>query len=193
MKSSTTWKWFRSFVLVLGIGLGGVVTCRGQEEAVFTPTCLEDLENLSACQLAALYNGADVGQPLVGVARGRLVYLTDKRLPKLKLRVSAAVWRGKAACEDGYFVNRWVGGVRWIDSHYVVGPSWVDGRPAVIMEYPPGTKLFWNMHDELREIAPGLYLGPVFERFPCPKFRGFVALQMECEKKRFWQREIERQ
>jgi hypothetical protein len=190
MNSSKSWKRMRSLVLVLGIGLGLAVTCQGQDSCLFTPTCLEDLDGLSSCDLAALYDRADVGQPLVGVARGKLVYLSDKTLPRLKLRFSAAVWRGKMGCEDGYFVNRWIGGVNRIDSHYVIGPSWVDGRPAVIMEYPPGTKLFWNMHDELREIAPGLYLGPVFERFPCPKFRGFVALQMEdcCKKKRCRQR-----
>ena len=48
------------------------------------------------------------------------------------------------------------------------------------MEYAPGTPLFANMHDELREISPGLYMGPVYERFPCPKLRGYVGLQLEC-------------
>jgi hypothetical protein len=189
MRSPHGWKWVRLLVLLLGLGLGGAMTCRGQEVCPFQPTCLEDLEGLSGCELASLYNNAPVGTPLVGVARGKLVYLTDKRLSKVKLQAANAMWRGKKACEGGYFINRWIGNRDWIDSHYVIGPSWVDGRPAVIMEYPPGTKLFWNMHDELREIAPGLYLGPVFERFPCPKFRGFVALQMECgEKKRRWRR-----
>ncbi len=134
-------------------------------------------------QLDALFRQSDVGNPLVGVANGRLLYLTDKRLPKLKVRLANAVWRGKAAHEDVYFVNRWIGNVNWIDSTYVIGPSWVDGKPAIIMEYAPGTPVFANMHDELREVAPGLYMGPVYERFPCPKFRGYVALQLEpcCE------------
>jgi hypothetical protein len=142
-------------------------------------SALDDLAQLGPHELATLYDRADLGRPFVGVADGRLVYLADRQLPRFKLRVSKAVWRGKAADEDGHFANRWIGGRQAIDSHYVIGPSWVDGRPAIIMEYPPGTALFANMHDEVREIAPGLYLGPVFERFPCPKFRGFVALQME--------------
>jgi hypothetical protein len=98
----------------------------------------------------------------------------------MRVKLANAVWRGKEASEDGAFVNRWIGNINAIGSTYTVGPSWVDGRPAIIMEYPPGTKVFWNMHDELREVAPGLYLGPVYERCPCPKFRGYVALQMEC-------------
>jgi hypothetical protein len=143
------------------------------------PRCLEEVKGLSACELAELFTQAEMGQPLVGKARGRLVLLTDERLPRLKVGMANAVWRGKAACEDGRFVNRWIGGVRWIGSTYVVGPSWVDGRPAVIMEYPRGTPLFANMHDELREVSPGLYIGPVFERCPCPKLRGYIALELE--------------
>lgn len=147
---------------------------------------LDRLERLSPGRLAELFTKAEVGRPLAGCARGRLLYLTDRRLPKLKVKLANVVWRGKGATEDGCFVNRWVGGLETIDSRYVLGPSWVDGRPAIIMEYPPGTALFENMHDELREVAPGLYLGPVFERFPCPKLRGYVALQIDpCEKCRF--------
>ncbi len=36
------------------------------------------------------------------------------------------------------------------------------------------------MHDELREVAPGLYVGPVIERCPCPKLRGYIGLQREA-------------
>ncbi len=180
MTSSHYWTRIRTLVLAIGLLLGGALYSHGQQEVPWTPQCLEDLENLPPCQLADLFTRADVGHPITGVARGKLIYLTDRTLPKIKLKLAASVWRGKCATEDGYFVNRWIGGRKAIDSHYVVGPSWVDGKPAVIMEYAPGTKLFWNMHDELREIAPGLYLGPVYERFPCPKFRGYIALQLEC-------------
>jgi hypothetical protein len=178
--NASTWKMFRALVLAPALLLALALACKADGSCCGCgPRCLEDLEDLGPCELAALFTRADVGTPLVGRARGKLLYLTDKRFNSLKLRVSAATWRGKAACCDGAFINRWIGDRRWIGSHYVIGPSWVDGRPAVIMEYPPGTKLFWNMHDELREIAPGLYLGPVYERFPCPKFRGYVALQLE--------------
>ncbi len=175
----------RSVLLACGVLLGAVLVCRGQPGGgCSTPTCLDDLARLGPCELEALFRAAEMGRPLVGVARGRLLYLTDPRMPKLKVWVSNRFWRGKAACEDCYFTNRWVGNINWIDSNYTIGPSWIDGKPAVLMEYAPGTPLFEPMHDELREVAPGLYLGPVFERFPCVKFRGWVALQMECKKRR---------
>jgi hypothetical protein len=167
-------------VLAAGLLLGMALCCKGDPGCAWTPTCLEDLDNLSECQLRELYTNATFCKPFIGVARGKLVYLSDRLLPGFKVRGSRSVWRGKEAHEDGYFTNRWIGNRNWIDAHWVIGPSWIDGKPTQVMEYPPGTKLFWNMHDEVREIAPGLYLGPVFERFPCPKFRGYVALQMEC-------------
>lgn len=142
---------------------------------------LDELQKMNHCQLESLFREGTLSGPLQGKLRGRLLYLTDRRLPKLKVRLANAVWRGKAASADGAFVNRWVGKKERIGSCYVIGPSWIDGKPAIIMEYPPKTALFENMHDELREIAPGLYLGPVYERFPCPKFRGWIALQQECE------------
>jgi hypothetical protein len=134
-------------------------------------------------ELEALFRGASVGAPLDGTYKGLLVYLVDERLNAFKLRMAEATWRGKAACaETGYFGNRFAADVRWNESYYEIGPSWIDGKPAICMEYTKRALLFWNMHDEVREIAPGLYLGPVIERFPCPHFRGYVALQKECDK-----------
>jgi hypothetical protein len=143
------------------------------------PGCLtlHRLQRMSGCELEALYTAAEVGRPPVGTGHGRIVHLSGGACPRLRLRLSNALWKGKEVGADGCFVNRWAGGVRAIGSRYVIGPSWLDGRPAMLVEYPPGTPLLWNMHDEMREVAPGLYLGPVYDRFPCPRFRGFLAVQ----------------
>ena len=159
-------------VLVLVVAVSG----RGDPGCGLT---LDQLRRMSECELAELFARSDVGTPPVGKARGKVMALTDRR-PRLKAALQNAVWKGKMLEEDGSFVNRWVGGVRAVGSHYVIGPSWVDGRPAVVMEYPPGTPVLENTRDELREVAPGLYLGPLFDRYPCPKFRGYVALEIRC-------------
>jgi len=178
MQLTPCWKWGRLAAGAFGVLLCAALVGRGEPERCLT---LDDLQHMPPCELDALFRNSEVGKPLCGCARGRLLYLTDRCLPKLKVRMANRVWRGKCASEDGDFVNRWVGNRNWIGSQYVIGPSWVDGKPAVIMEYAPKTPLFENMHDELREVAPGLYLGPVYERFPCPKFRGYVALELECK------------
>ena len=169
--------WLRSFLAVLGSLFGMALMAHGEPQTG-CPLTLDQLRRLSPDELHQLFVDAEVGRPLVGVARGRLLCVTDHRLPRLKVGLSNAFWRGKCADEDGAFINRWVGGVQVLNSHYVVGPSWVDGRPALLFDYPPETALFGNMHDEVREIAPGLYLGPIYDRCPCPKFRGYLALQV---------------
>jgi hypothetical protein len=157
-------------------GLSLAVHAGGPTEG---PQTLEQLRHLSADDLHQLFVASDMGRPLTGFGRGRLLCLTNERLPRLKVAMSNAFWRGKTAAEDGTFINRFVGGIDALESHYVIGPSWVDGRPAMLFEYPAGTPLFGNMHDELREIAPGLYLGPLYDRCPVPRFRGYLAVQVE--------------
>ncbi len=139
---------------------------------------MHDLRHMSLCQLEALFRSAEIGTPPVGNGRGRLLCSTDPRHPRLTVLCSNAVWKGKVAELDGHFTNRWLGGIRAIDSQYAIGPSWVDGRPAVLMEYPPDTPLLANTHDELREVAPGLYVGPLYDRCPCPVLRGYLAVQI---------------
>jgi hypothetical protein len=184
MNASPCWKWLRSPLVLAGLLFGVVLSCKAQSEPVFpidAPCSLDDLQRMGPDQLYRLFTQAEVGRPFVGVAHGRLVYLADDRFPRLKVRMANSVWRGKASTEDGWFTNRWIGNFNWIASTWEIGPSWIDGRPAVVMEYPPKTPLFAPMHDELREVGPGIYLGPVFERYPCIRFRGYVALHLqEC-------------
>jgi hypothetical protein len=167
----------RLFTVSIAVGLCLAQAGAGEEGRCLT---MRDLQHMSPCELEALFRHAEIGTPLVGTARGRLLYSTDAHHPRLKVARSNFLWKGKVAEVDGHFVNRWLGGIRAIESQYVIGPSWVDGRPAVIMEYAPGTAVFENTHDELREVAPGLYLGPLYDRCPCPILRGYIALQVEC-------------
>lgn len=145
---------------------------------------VRDLQRMDGCQLRALFMASDVGNPPVGTIRGKLIRLADRR-GVVRTALTNAVWKGKSAAADGSFVNRWVGGVEGIGSRYVVGPSWVDGNPAVVIEYPPGTPLFANTRDELREVAPGLYLGPLYDRCPVPTLRGWLALEAKPCRERF--------
>lgn len=138
-----------------------------------------DLRRMSPAQLHDLFLNSDIGTPLVGAARGRLVSLADRRGP-IKTGLTNAAWKGKTAEPDGTFINRWVGGVYAIRSHYEVGPSLLDGRPALVVEYPPGTPILGKTRDELREVAPGLYLGPLYDKTPCPVLRGWLVLRVEC-------------
>src|SRR5439155_16456579 len=132
----------------------------GQDQLACAEPCitsLQSLQRLSEPQLEQLYACAEAAPLPVGFVRGRVLVLTGTPLPKAAARLFGLVWKGKYFDACGNFVNQWLG-FRAIRSHAAYGASWYDGRPSLVLEYPEGTPLFANTRDEVREIAPGLYL-----------------------------------
>jgi hypothetical protein len=161
MDSTWLWPWY---------SLGIALTSRSEPKTVCLD--LDQLQRMCPDQLDALYRQSEVGKPLVGVANGRLLYLTDKRLPKLKVKLANAV-KAKAARTATSSI---AGSANQLDRFDVRDrPSWVDGKSPSSWN-TLGT-LFANMHDELRAKRRDSTWGR-FERCPCPKFRGYVALQL---------------
>jgi hypothetical protein len=50
---------------------------------------------------------------------------------------------------------------RAIPADVYVGESWADGRPSLIFDYSR-SRLWPDVRDEVREVAPGLYLGVMY-------------------------------
>jgi hypothetical protein len=141
---------------------------------------LVSLKRMTPHELEALYAQAAPGPLPVGRARGHVLILTGKHCPCLAARLANLGWKGKTFAADGCFVNQWLGGVRAIESQARLGPSLYDGQPAIVMEYAPGTPLLGNIRDEIRAVAPGLYLGLLHERCPCPRFLGYFVVEAAC-------------
>jgi hypothetical protein len=150
-------------------------------EARAQPDCLtlKHLAKLSECELTRLFEQAQSGLIPVGYTRGRVLRMQDAKLPRLQACLASAIWKGKHFEADGSFINQWPGFTA-LRSRAELGISSHDGKPCITIEYPPDTPLFGNYRDEIREIAPGLYLARLYERCPCPRFRGYFAIQVEC-------------
>lgn len=140
-------------------------------------TSLHDLRRLNACELERLFVRAAPGPLPCGSARGRVLLLTEHRHPRFRAGVASLAWKGKVFECDGHFINQWVG-FRALTAQAVPGTSWLDGRPCWAIEYALETPLFGKTRDEFRAIAPGLYLARLYDRCPCPRFRGWFALQV---------------
>ena len=138
-----------------------------------------DLKKLSECELTRLFEEAKPGEIPSGYARGQVLLMTEAKLPKLRARLASSAWKGKHFEADGEFINQWPG-FKALRGKAELGVSLHDGKPCLVLEYPPQTPLFGNTRDELREIAPGLYLARLYERCPCPRFRGYFAIQVCC-------------
>jgi hypothetical protein len=137
-------------------------------------TCIDQLRGRSCEELLNIFAGGNCACPS-GYGRGEVVLMTDGRHCKMKMRMTNRVWKGKVFDDDGSFTNQWVA-CKALHSCYGPGPSWYDGLPCIVMEYPPHTPLFANSHDEIRQVGPGIWLGMFYER-DCKKLRGFFALE----------------
>ena len=73
-------------------------------------------------------------------------------------------WLGKKMGKDGSTgVNRFQRSGDVVTYEMRIGPSHLDGKPALILDYSKGDSLVWGsimgMRDEIREVAPGVWLG----------------------------------
>jgi hypothetical protein len=143
------------------------------------PLTLANLRKMSECELTRLFEDASPGEMPAGYARGHVLRMTDAKLPRLQARLAGVIWKGKHFEADGEFINQFPG-FKALSGKCELGVSWHDGKPCYVTEYPPGTPLFGNTWDELREVAPGLYLARLYERCPCPRFRGYFAIELAC-------------
>ena len=162
--------------IALFAGAGVLASAPGSGAAP-CPLSLQQLKKLSECELERLFANAPPGAVPVGYARGATLLMTSARMPRLKARLADSVWKGKHFEESGDFINQWIA-FQALRGHAQVGTSWHDEKPCIVIEYPPNTPLFGNTRDELREVAPGLYLAGLYEKCPCPRFRGYFAIQI---------------
>jgi len=137
---------------------------------------LDDLAALTPDELGALYASAGVParlDELDGDLVGRM--LAVRGTGGVVLRGLAAFsrragfpWEGKSFratdARTGTGLNRvHLGGRhRLFPFRTTIGASVVDGRPAVILDYddPDNPGFIRAVHDEVREVAPGLMFGP---------------------------------
>jgi hypothetical protein len=128
-------------------------------------------------ELEQLYRQATRGNFPCGYTRGRAIYCPDKKISGSRSAVSRLLWKGKHFCDDGTMINQWLG-VRAVRARVYEGESWLDGCPSIIMDYDGMSRVVWShVRDEVREVAPGLYLGIMYDhRDPC-RYRTFFALE----------------
>jgi hypothetical protein len=159
-------------LLAFWLGLAGAPT-HGQ--AAYS---LDDLARMSPGQLDWLYaNGVATGVR-GGKVRGRALFAPGTSTAVARSRAARLLWQGKVFHpEEATAVNRFFG-MRVIKGNLYLGESWRDGRPALILDYKDTSLVYAKYRDEIRQIAPGLYLGLMYARTsPQPTFKMYFALQ----------------
>jgi hypothetical protein len=138
----------------------------------------EGLLRLSPPELDWLYQHAAAGAIPEGKARGQALLAPGTRWARPISRAARVFWQGKVFHgAEATAVNRFFG-LPVIRANVFYGESWRDGRPAIILDYQDTSRLYANYRDELREVAPGLFLGLMYARkAPQPTLSMYFALE----------------
>jgi hypothetical protein len=123
---------------------------------------VRELRRSTPCCWESLFRQGAVDCEPVGPTRGVVLY-SDGNHPRVKARIQGTLWKGKSFHCDGTFSNRWLGGVKAGGTSVCVEPSWLDGQPCFVAQYPPDALIFGNVRDELRQIEPGVWLGRSYD------------------------------
>lgn len=120
------------------------------------------LRGAGLCCWEELFRQGTLDCAPLGPTRGTVLHAEGKH-PRLKARMQGTVWKGKTFHADGTFTNRWLGGIQAVSAETRVEPSWLDGQPCLVMQYAPNAPVFGNVRDELRQIAPNVWLGHSYD------------------------------
>jgi hypothetical protein len=140
-----------------------------------TRTSLDDLAAKSVRELALLYATGTVPRlrDLDGTPRGRMLTWVGPlgkgaawRALRRFARSRTFPWGGKSFASRTDAEGRGVNRVLLVGDQFEfatrIGPSVVDGKPCVILDYDQPTNPWFirKIHDELRQVGPRTYLGP---------------------------------
>jgi hypothetical protein len=165
-------------IVILALSAGNAV--HAQDAPIASPHSLEQLARMSWPELECVYRQSPPGTIPQGYLRGRAIYRPGAPLTGTRSKLTHLLWHGKDFCSaDGTLINQWCG-VRAIRARVELGPSWLDGEPSIIMDYHGMSRVWADVRDEIRQVAPGLYLGAMYRRgSPCPRFKMFFVLEAQ--------------
>lgn len=119
--------------------------------------------------LDQIYRDAPAGTIPTGEARGTAIVAgaTFARLYARFARLFA--WQGKVFdlfppdYQQGILINKITGwSLTFIVAKVYRGESWMDGKETIIIDYSTTSFFAKKIRDEIREVAPGIYLGKVW-------------------------------
>jgi hypothetical protein len=135
---------------------------------------------LSGPELEALYRqGSAVGIP-PGRVRGTAILAPGSRRNRALAMATRLVWQGKVFDPaGGSAVNRFFG-LRVVQAQVYQDRSWLDGAPSLVLDYSQTSRIYAGNRDEIRQVAPGLFLGLMYSRTePQPTLLMYFVLEVQ--------------
>jgi hypothetical protein len=129
------------------------------------PPDVPDLLDMPEEELEKLFRRSPPGEIPDGEADGTVLAAPGTRLtdPAAKL-LHLVAWKGKVFDREKGELRNEVGpfGFKAVRALVYKDESWLDGKEAIILDYSKTSLVAQWIRDEIREVAPRLYLGLVF-------------------------------
>ena len=169
---------------IRGLGCILIIMCgsiTGSEATGQEPSpaiTLDQLLGMAPGQLESVYRQGIAAAIPEGRIRGTALLAPGTRRERVLSRGARLLWQGKVF-EHGQStaVNRFFG-IRVIRGQVYQGQSWLDGQPTLVLDYSQTSRVYADNRDEIRQVAPGLYLGLMYNRTTAqPGLQMYFALE----------------
>jgi hypothetical protein len=123
------------------------------------------LLKMSQAELDALFTSSAAGKIPNGEAQGTAIIAPGTTYSaRIATFINHFAWQGKIFdAKKGELKNRLTSlGLNAIIAKVYKGPSWLDGKECVVLDYSETSLVAGWIRDEIRQIGPGLYLGKVY-------------------------------
>jgi hypothetical protein len=120
---------------------------------------------MSQQQLDALFGEHDAGPIPDGEAKGTAIIVPGTPMSEpIAAAINIFAWQGKVFdAKAGLLRNEILPfGLKAIIASVYKGPSWLDGKECIVLDYSETSLVASHIRDEIRQIEPGLYLGKVY-------------------------------
>jgi len=132
------------------------------------------LLEMSKAQLDELFTKSPAGPIPDGPTEGTAIIAPGTAFsPRIAAAINLFVWQGKTFdAPHGVLRNRISAlGLNAIVAEVYKGPSWLDQKECIVIDYSKTSTVAHWIRDEIRLIEPGTYLGEVYwEKSPLIHF-----------------------
>jgi hypothetical protein len=132
---------------------------------VKTVTSVDDLFKMTQPELDELFTASESGPIPDGPAKGTAIIAPGTHFTKdIAFFVSHFAWQGKTFdAKHGVLTNRIsVFGLNAIVATVYKDASWLDNKECIVLDYSKTSLLAQWIRDEIRMVAPNIYLGKVY-------------------------------
>ena len=126
---------------------------------------VSQLMKMTQAQLDELFTKSAPGELPEGEAEGTAIIAAGSHFtPDIAAFINHFGWQGKIFdAKRGVLKNKILAfGLHAIIAKVYKGPSWLDGKECIVLDYSETSFVAHWIRDEIRQIEPKLYLGKVY-------------------------------